>query len=487
MTDPTELIRGSRWLSGAEVNTIVGRLDAGEPLVDAKLFVDLVERMGDESVDPFRALLGLARCSPEAAALCRTDCGLARPCRLHEHIQGGLWIVEHHGPFRFSRAGRTVVRMGSILFDAGKPLCHAVTGEKVEQQVWNVRVASNVLSVLREPGVVLSTPELAPRVLHDAVLALVRQDVPGTAARGRYDFRELAELRRNWPEPLREELDPIVWSLYLGDAGAHSQYAYYRDADTGRMEPCVRWYLRNLTHLFVAGPDGLSLASPFHRRTVERLLPGLPGAPRGLLAPDPGSGTRWDRPAVAGAEIAGVEGAWLAHLRLPPRGVPFEQVALRLARLMAKPTWAFVQERMGTPRSLTLFRDPYATEEPSSSWKHAVEQLVAETSWERVDIEEEEIMVALALGDRRPEEILARLLEIDVEVRTQVDQMLTAPSVDGPPDRRPMFVIRAAARLLPRVLGLALELGEERVTVIDFRGKGRTSVRALARADQSVS
>lgn len=474
---------GPRDLSDDEVRTIRAMLDVRAPLVVATRFNALVRRLGDgASLDPYSVMCGLARCSSEMTALLRTDVGLGRPCRLHEHTQGVLDAMERdHIRLLGAVSSRRVLRLALLLQDIGKSWCVSVTGSNFEQAEYNVRVAENLLETL--------TTDTLPSVEQKAVRLLLGQDIIGGALQGRFDHDELEGLRAAWPQPLAPEFDDLVVAAYLADASAHTEYRSYRDADTLRLVPCTRPGDETLTWLFE--PDGaarLALRVPEHRQIVRALFPTLRAtAP---LVPPPDATTA---PVVASApawfeEVAAADGAWSAELR--PWGASFDELREVLTRLVAAhdfPVSAFVRVYRGVAKSLTVVRDPSVSFGTPSVAKceRAVQQLVSDTGWQRVEPAGRSGGITVGVGLRegydeqapaRPAyAALARLLSHAREWQTTTRWLISARNVGGDLQwyEERGVVITAGAGLLPVVAKLAHEFGQQRFAVTDFDA-GRT-------------
>lgn len=296
-----EILTNSRAIPGEVADRIDTMLDEDTSIVNVDRFSEVVAGLADpnrqntpESLHAatFDQVLLLGSCSIEMAWLQAGDLNIPRPRRLHEHNQSTMNVYGQYLAPASTDPRDRILRPMFMLQDGGKSLCVAQTGSNRAQSVYNDRVARNVLDPISSDVLSRDEKTVIPLLMKDFIGKALRRhgekghELDDVVAEAR---QELEQLYAQCPDDYRDHFDYLLITSYLGDAGGHTQKAYYIDAatgekrqdvtDTNRYNPDGSETMMTLDRLFSEAPtdiDTLRLHQPKHRAVIGRLFPGLP-------------------------------------------------------------------------------------------------------------------------------------------------------------------------------------------------------------------
>jgi hypothetical protein len=400
---------GARELFDDEFTTMMRKLDANIPLVDANKWNSFVAGLKVEGpLDPLSAVEGLARCSAELSALLRADLGLLRPCRGGEHAQAVLRGFEddYRMSFAHDEESLLIMRLTALVQDIGKPLSVKSLGDNRTHLVFTRLVLGNLLAQLDDQ----SMSEQA----REALFSVIDQNCIGMALLGDFDQAGMERLRQRCPERFLPRFDDYVVVAYLCDASAHSTFRSHVDSDTGLSRPSVRASDTQLTHLFHReGNQPVTLTEPY-RSSVMSLFPGNTVLSASMTTTGDQSVLVKDRampeqrhPEQSHPEqrhperryevVATASGTWSAVLKVPTGREKTKQNTVksiekkihRFAKRSGFPVSAFMVEGRYGIDEVVLTRDPSRSSHPAAPSVSECEQAAAELArtygWRRAD------------------------------------------------------------------------------------------------------
>ncbi len=293
-TQALAILDEPRKIPGDIVEQTVQMLNDGVPIVDVDQYGEYIaDAMSPRAVEPGKEseeLLidsaTLACCSLAMTALQAGDLKLAPPREtcLHEHNQAVGYMYGKYAKPQHTDPRDALLDVMFPLQDGGKSLCVAVTGSSKQQDVYNQRVARNVLE--KVPERILSADE------KKVILLLISQKAIGRALRHHAEkdvqleiaaeeaLHELNTLRAECPPDFVDVFDDQLLTSYLVDASAHTGRAQYINAQDGTVRPAVtdadRAVGMTLDSLFLETGEGehkLKLRQPKHIAVMQVLFP----------------------------------------------------------------------------------------------------------------------------------------------------------------------------------------------------------------------